>query len=679
MKPSYDDWNKHIWGAFFNEELAGKRVVFYVDSDRVRLWAEELGLAGLTNEQAVSVFIDAVLVFLNGDSASIAKTAGVMAGQWKNNSYAGVPRFAALIAALVLASSGTGDTANLRSYYRCYRKIMTGADAGSGGIPHMGELQKVWMAVRDWSFERNPPGVGFFEITSVSKAWVHVGVIIAQTILLPKDITALADVFYAENADSNFDYSEQVIESWLLRHGARLSSRLKRALKGESREIVFIRVRDELSEWDGSPASLGAAATSPKKRTAWLAIGPNDQDVPVVRFRLDFDGRGGASELLTSCAKSPDGGCLLKASSIGTLLSAHLAFVDELPQDAAGIANSEEVEASVPLQISDETAFRQLVSHGFRSYTQESDAVAYSVRATHLKVFVSGGEYLGEDEYTEVDGLIPGFEHIVIVNEFFEDVAEVKSWAADNSVPAHKSHVSRYVPEFFLKDPMWTCFHIRRAAQQHHRLQALQYRRYRFARLEGGVRVFGTGNRFLEEVPPTLRVDYHGSFSVRVNDTVIASYASPSSINISKSLVAGTNVISVEAEDGGQANISLSLVRAVEWQREGPGVHKIGERLKVQLDGHDCIGTFVGAFSKGYKADVKPCWVVVGGELMPCASPSVIMRRIKAMESMAKTPISYSGEIQLANWRAVKRLKLARTFSDTQSVELLERFKKHVI
>jgi hypothetical protein len=680
MYKRYFKWNDHIFNSFFNESVSGKSIALYVDADKIQEWANELGFGNLSTEAAIQLFVADVKEFLDGDQQKIAIKAANLCKTWKAENFTTVPKFIGLLSMLVLASSGTADTSDSKSYYRNYRKIMTGRDEGPN-IPHMEELKNVWMTLNSWSYNLDSEkNIGYFDLITLSKSWVHIGIIVAQTILLPRDIQSLYDLFYEENADCDYEYSEQVIDSWILKRKNIFSPRVYRALSGDAKTILYIRVRDELRQWDGAPGTppeIGANRI--RDRKAWLVMKHDDSGVPVFNLRLNFEGRGGSSEIVFNKWFNFGRTKLFKADAEDGLLSSLVYCFEQQDLDSKNKDLSNQ-----PFVIKDEVTLNGISKYSFESYsadeekTPNEDKNIYKLSNRKLMVFVDGFKRYGDSEFVESERLTPGFEHIILINDFYEDAESAKIWANENSVPSSKSRLKDFLPEFIHADPLWNAFHIKSNAKQHKNIPALQYERLRFARLVGGVRVFGSGNRFIDSSPPRLRVDTDFEFEVHVNEQVKKFERGYMDFDLDSCFKPGVNHVRVINFEGDEVTFNITIITKSEWKNTGPGQHLTGSALSGDLSAVDCLGTFQGAYSRGYSEEVNPSWCIREGFLEPCVPSTTLARRVNIMEKNRQMPIVFSGKKNIQAWRNATKLSLHPCYlSDVKAVEQFNTFKNY--
>lgn len=682
MYKRYFKWNEHIFNSFFNESVSGKNIALYVDADKIQEWAHELGFGNLSSEAAVQLFVADVKEFLDGDHQKIAIKASNLCKTWKAENFTTVPKFIGLLSMLVLASSGTADTSDSKSYYRNYRKIMTGRDEGPN-IPHMEELKNVWTTLNSWSYNLDSDkNIGYFDLITLSKSWVHIGIIVAQTILLPRDVQFLFDLFYEENADRDYEYSEQVIDTWILKRKNIFSPRVYRALSGEAKTILYIRVRDELRQWDGAPGTPPEiGANKPKDRKAWLVMKQDDNGVSVFNLRLNFEGRGGSSEIVSNKWFNSGRTKLFKADSEDGVLSSLVYSFEQQDLD-----NKNKDLSNQLLVIKDEVTLNGIAKYSFESYnaddekTPDEDKNIYKLSNRKLMVFVDGFKRYGDSEFVESERLTPGFDHIILINDFYENAESAKIWANENSVPSSKSRLKDFLPEFIRVDPLWNAFHIKNNAKQHKNIQALQYERLRFARLVAGVRVFGSGNRFIDSSPPRLRVDTDFEFEVHVNEQVKKFDRGFMDFDLSSCFKPGVNHVRVINFEGDEVTFNITIITKSEWRNIGPGQHITGPALSGDLSTVDCLGTFQGAYSRGYSEEVNPSWCIREGLLEPCVPSTTLVRRVNIMEKNRQMPIVFSGKKNIQAWRNAARLSLHPCYSsDEKAVKLFNTFKNYAL
>jgi len=246
---NYIEWNNLIAGKFFNENMAGREVLLYVNEGTInQIGGEATG---------VEDFIQSVKVGPDWATESdICQKALQSCRVWrvKNLEY---PPYIAYLAFFVLAATRGGDY-DPKAYYPRFWDLLGKPDK-TGTPPQFPRMEKLWEDLEKWSTEDKHEELGRFT-ARIRGGWVHVGRPLSQTLLSDDERNYLPLIFSEAELDPTDTPSDAVIRRVLLSYGGKngLENRTLKLLdgtQGDSIEMVnalIDLVLNELVEWDGS-------------------------------------------------------------------------------------------------------------------------------------------------------------------------------------------------------------------------------------------------------------------------------------------------------------------------------------------------------------------------------------------------------------------------------------------
>ena len=248
---NYITWNDLIARRFFNENMAGREVLLYVNEGTInQIGGEATG---------VEDFIQSVKVGPDWATKSdICQKALQSYRGWriKNLEY---PPYIAYLAFFVLAATRGGDY-DPKAYYPRFWDLLGKPDK-TGTPPQFHSMVKLWEDLEKWSTEDKYEELGRFT-ARIRGGKVHVGRPLSQTLLSDDERKYLPLIFTEAELDPTDTPSDTVIRRDLLSHGKNgLENRTLKLLdgtQGDSIEMVnalIDLVLNELVDWDGSVIS----------------------------------------------------------------------------------------------------------------------------------------------------------------------------------------------------------------------------------------------------------------------------------------------------------------------------------------------------------------------------------------------------------------------------------------
>ncbi len=247
---NYITWNNKIALSFFNEKMAGREVLLYVNEDTIN----QIGGEATGGED----FIRAVKAGPDWATKSdICNKALQSYSDWriKRLEY---PPYIAYLAFFVLAATRGGDY-DPKAYYPKLWDLL-GEPDGSGTPLRFDHMVELWEDLEKWCAEDKHDELGRF-IARIRGGKVHVGRPLSQTLLSDDERNYLHLIFTEAELDPTDTPSDAVLRRVLLNYGKdgleKRTLKLLKGTQGDSIEMVnalIDLVLNELVEWDGRVA-----------------------------------------------------------------------------------------------------------------------------------------------------------------------------------------------------------------------------------------------------------------------------------------------------------------------------------------------------------------------------------------------------------------------------------------
>jgi hypothetical protein len=247
---NYIEWNDLIARKFFNEEMAGREVLLYVNEEIIK----QLGSgAGVGVEDFIRCIKTNPFWVEEGD---ICKKALQSYVNWRDNQQLEYPPYIAYLAFFSLAATIGGDF-DSKAYYPRFWKLLD--EHGRSGTPrHFDKLAELWVDLEKWSTEDKNEELGRFT-ARIRGGWVHVGRPLSQTLLSDNERESLLFIFDEAELDPTNLPPEVVIRWTLLNFGKnKLEKRTLRLLDPAQDDNIDMAnaliefVLGELAGWDSS-------------------------------------------------------------------------------------------------------------------------------------------------------------------------------------------------------------------------------------------------------------------------------------------------------------------------------------------------------------------------------------------------------------------------------------------
>lgn len=251
---SYLEWNNRLAKYFFNEEMAGREVLLYVDKKLINTIGKGLG--------DVDDFKRYVIIGPPWSTRQgICQKALQAFENWRKRNV-DYPPYIAFLALFVLAEDIEGEFHSHAYYPRL--KMLLGEPDGTGAPASFDKMWQLWMDLEKWSREDKSEELGRFTFR-IRGGWDHVGLPLSQTLLSHKERKTLQIIFNKAELDPTDIPAVDAIKRLLLQYGRQehlLEKRTLRLLEANDNEGRALKdallefVLDELAEWDGAVSEI---------------------------------------------------------------------------------------------------------------------------------------------------------------------------------------------------------------------------------------------------------------------------------------------------------------------------------------------------------------------------------------------------------------------------------------
>jgi hypothetical protein len=465
---NYIEWNNLIARKFFNENMAGREVLLYVNEDTINQIGGETG-AGVED------FIQSVKADPDwATKRDICNKALQSYRGWRIKKLE-YPPYIAYLAFFVLAATRAGDY-DPKAYYPRLWDLL-GEPTGSGTPLHFDSMVKLWKDLGKWSAEDKHEELGRFT-ARIRGGWVHVGRPLSQTLLSDDERNYLHLIFSEAELDPTDTPSDAVIRRVLLNYGKnRLEKRTLKLLdgtQGDSIEMVnalIDLVLNELVEWDGSVTPY---TTSDSDHTT-SQVG--------LRICLELNRVSGtitSTLRLKTNRPFPDNG--LEFEYAGQTVSCK----ETMPNWSTNLTNTN---IQPPRQLDAGTVNW---STGVRFEDKENKWRAH-LKRTYVRLFLPGNRE-GLPGWIESQRLELNCEFMVACSD--SRMADVQRWGTD-CCEKFKEQSLQGLPSG------WSIFEGRSAHESCEGVDVLTLSSLLRIRLRGGIKI-GRGNRYLKFGPPLI-------------------------------------------------------------------------------------------------------------------------------------------------------------------------------
>lgn len=259
----YLEWNNLLVKHFFNNSMAGKEVLLYVNK-------EVLEAAGRDYRAGPEDFIKSVIKGPEWATGSeLCQKAYQAFKNWRTKNLE-FPPYVSYLVFFVLAAVTETDRAPHSYYPRLNKLLGKHEDAGMPAV--FDAMVILWDDLEKWSREDKHEELGRF-VARIRGGWINVGLPRSQTILSEKERKALPSIFDSARLDPTDPPSPEIIPKILSYHGQTyLEKRTKNLLESAQQDdnplkkALIELVLDALEEWDGAVQEQEAREGSPPRQ-----------------------------------------------------------------------------------------------------------------------------------------------------------------------------------------------------------------------------------------------------------------------------------------------------------------------------------------------------------------------------------------------------------------------------
>ena len=468
----YIEWNNLIARKFFNENMAGREVLLYVNEDTINQIGAEAG-AGVED------FLQSIKVGPDWATKSDICNKALQSYRGWRLKYLEYPPYIAYLALFVLAATRGGDY-DPKAYYPRLRALL-GEPDGSGTLLHFDRMAELWKDVEKWSTEDKHEELGRFT-ARIRGGWVHVGRPLSQTLLSDDERNYLPLIFSEAELDPTDTPSDAVIRRVLWKYGKNgLENRTLKLLdgtQGDSIEMVdalIDLVLNELVDWDGSLTSYPTSGSDHTSSQVGL------------RICLELNSVSGtiASTLrLKTNRPFPDNG--LEFEYDGQMVSCRETVP---PNWSTKLTN---ISIQPPRQLDAATVNWSKVA----KFEDKENGWSARLKGTDVRLFLQGNRE-GLPGWVESQRLERNCEFMVACRD--SRVADVQRWGTDCCEKFEEQSLQG-LPSG------WSIFEGRSAHESCEGVDVLTLSSLLRIRLQGGIKI-GRGNRYLLFGPPLIIIE----------------------------------------------------------------------------------------------------------------------------------------------------------------------------
>ncbi|ABW19399.1 hypothetical protein [Alkaliphilus oremlandii] len=248
---NYLEWNEAIARHYFNESMAGREVILFMDENLINSLGER-------KNSDIEDFFEAIKEgsrWCRGDTVCEKAYTTYSWGKIRNEP--GFPPYIAYLAFFVLAAGLDEDFAT-HAYYPKLSTLLDKLDEGTNGRrpKDFDKMEELWYDLQEWSIDKEQEKLGKFIARSMIN-WKHVGLPMAQVLITQDERSRLPNFFKESSFDPVFPPTLDAISSAIYRSGI-FSQKTKRLAsttdknKAPFREALLQLIKQDLLEWDGT-------------------------------------------------------------------------------------------------------------------------------------------------------------------------------------------------------------------------------------------------------------------------------------------------------------------------------------------------------------------------------------------------------------------------------------------
>ena len=469
---NYLEWNDLIARKFFNENMAGREVLLYVNEDTINQIGVETGAD-------VEDFIQSVKAGPDWATKSdICNKALQSYSDWRIK-HLEYPPYIAYLAFFVLAATRGGDY-DRHAYYPKLWDLLGEPDS-SGKPLHFYSMAELWEDLEKWSAEDKHEELGRF-IARIRGGKVHVGRPLSQTLLSDDERNYLHLIFSEAELDPTDTPSDAVLRRVLLNYGKdgleKRTLKLLKGTQGDSIEMVnalIDLVLNKLVEWGGSVTSY---TTSGSDHT------PSQVGLRICLELNRVSGTIASTLRLKTNRLFPDDGLELEYD--GQIFSCRETY----PPNWSTKLKNTNMQPPRPL---DAATIDWSVGAKFEDKENKWRA---RLKGTDVRLFIQGDREGFSRECVESQRLERNCEFVVACSD--SRVVDVQRWGTDCCEKFEEQSF-----QFQGLPSGWSLFEGMGAQESCEGIDVLTLSSLLRIRLQGGIKI-GRGNRYLKFGPPLI-------------------------------------------------------------------------------------------------------------------------------------------------------------------------------
>ncbi|HHT9159009.1 MAG TPA: hypothetical protein ACFYEH_04020 [Candidatus Brocadiaceae bacterium] len=485
---SYLEWNNRLAKYFFNEEMAGREVLLYVDKKTINTVGEGLG------------DVDSFLQHVKNGPPWVTRQGlcqkALQAYEGRRERGLDYPPYIAYLALFVLAGDTEGEFSP-HAYYPRLRSLL-GDVVETGQLPSFNRMIELWDDLEKWSKEDKNEELGRFT-ARVRGNWIHIGLPLSQMLLSHDEREKLYVIFNQAELDPTDIPAVDTIKRKMLYYGNQghlLEKRTLKLLEANDSENMVLKnallefVLDELAEWDGTvPEIQHEDKEFPKEAKTGLRICLNIDNVSnrvksYLRFKTN--------------KSIPDTGLNFQGS------------------DYSGILTCFETNANWSSPLKDQAASQRLDAssidwlRGFYMKDPENNWHT-KLKGSSVRLFVSGKREVLPD-WIESHHLERKCEFMIAAHSSM--IETVRNWGSE--------FCEKFQDKFYNGLPAgWILFYGKNATKSCDGVEVLALSDLLRMRLQGGIKT-GRGNTYLKFGLPFVSLEnISGNEKIKINGVEI--------------------------------------------------------------------------------------------------------------------------------------------------------------
>lgn len=428
MALNYLQWNDAISKYFFNEEMAQKEVILFVNEELIEKIGKHSG-SGLND------FIQSLKEgpdFIRGYEGNICRKAfqTYKIGLTKNFVY---PPYIAYLALFVCAATKEGY--NIHAYYPRLQDMVDDHSISNMSLCFSG-IDELWDHLTRWSLVLKAESLGRFRKMRKGNL-AHVGLIYSQTVISEDERKKLPLVFSRANLDPTDPPSEETMRTVLFRFAQGILQSQRYDLLREDTELskkLVQLVLAELEDWDGTISGILSKSSGDIFQNAYLRICLKEELGDIVSSSIRFKVNPEKGEF-------PEGDLEFKLKEPPSN--------NEQNFSSATCHETSQLGWSTPLAVSGSEKPRKIRAGEFfwnKKYVLEDSERKWQAtwRGSDVKVFLPASRERLPDDWLEVQHIVFNSEFLVICNGSYKN--SINDWGRNSCDSFTERQTNREIP-----------------------------------------------------------------------------------------------------------------------------------------------------------------------------------------------------------------------------------------